>query len=139
MLGCLCWGSENVPIMKDALGKQNIPILRFSAHLIPILWYIKLKCVIHNPSLFFVDYSSFSPLLHVIIYNTQHKLPPTLSDAANFTPILSEIFSLVSLPWRWKRTHVLHFWTHTSGHSCNLVVPPPPPLLGVCTNNRWRI
>ena len=30
--GCVCWGSENVPILKDALGKKNIPILKGSLH-----------------------------------------------------------------------------------------------------------
>ena len=50
MPGCVCWGSENVPIMKDALGQKNIPILKGSlAHLIPILWCnIKLKFIIHK-------------------------------------------------------------------------------------------
>ena len=43
-----------------------------------------------------------------------------------YTPFLSEIFSLISLPWHWKRTHVLHFWTHTSRHSWNQVTTPGP-------------
>ena len=25
MPGCVCWGSENVPIMKDALGQKTYP------------------------------------------------------------------------------------------------------------------
>ena len=25
---CVCWGSENVPVLKDALSKKNIPILK---------------------------------------------------------------------------------------------------------------
>ena len=49
MPGCVCWGSENVPILKDALGikkKKNI-LKSSSAYLIPILWSnIKLTCVI---------------------------------------------------------------------------------------------
>ena len=46
----MCWGSENIPIMKDALGKKNIPILKgSSAHFMPILWNnIELECIIHN-------------------------------------------------------------------------------------------
>ena len=36
--GCVCWGSENVPILKDASGRKNIPILKGSpAYFIPIL------------------------------------------------------------------------------------------------------
>ena len=31
MPGCVCWGSENVPIMMDASGKKNIPILKESS------------------------------------------------------------------------------------------------------------
>ena len=31
MPGCVCWGSENVPILKDALGRKNIPILKGSS------------------------------------------------------------------------------------------------------------
>ena len=44
----VCWGSEIVHILKDALGKKNIPILRgSSAYFIPILWCnIRLKCII---------------------------------------------------------------------------------------------
>ena len=26
MLGCVCWGSENVPIMEDALGQKHTHI-----------------------------------------------------------------------------------------------------------------
>ena len=50
MPGCVCLESENVPIMKDALCKTNLPILKgSSAHLIPILWCnIKLKSLIHK-------------------------------------------------------------------------------------------
>ena len=25
MPGCVCWGSENVPILKDALGNKTYP------------------------------------------------------------------------------------------------------------------
>ena len=45
----MCWGSENVPILKDALGKKKeIPILKgSSAYFIPIIWCnIGLKCII---------------------------------------------------------------------------------------------
>ena len=39
MPGCVCWGSENVPILKYVLVKKNIPILKgSSAYFIPILW-----------------------------------------------------------------------------------------------------
>ena len=39
MPGYVCWGSENVPILNDALGKNKIPILKgSSAYFIPILW-----------------------------------------------------------------------------------------------------
>ena len=31
MPGCVCWGSENVPILKDAVGQKNIPILKGSS------------------------------------------------------------------------------------------------------------
>ena len=46
--GCVCWGSENVPILKAALGKKKIPILKVSsAFFIPILWSnIKVTCII---------------------------------------------------------------------------------------------
>ena len=49
MPGCVCWGSENVPILRDSLGKKkNTHIRGFSANFIPILWCnIKLKCI--NP------------------------------------------------------------------------------------------
>ena len=30
--GCMCWGSENVPILKDALGQKTITILKGSMH-----------------------------------------------------------------------------------------------------------
>ena len=55
MPGCVCWGSGNVPIMKDALCQKTFPILK--GHLISILWCnIKLKSVIQkvidNTSLF---------------------------------------------------------------------------------------
>ena len=60
MPGCVCWGSENVPTLKDALGKKtkNIPILKGSStYFIPILWCnIKLKCIIpkvHSQSIIF--------------------------------------------------------------------------------------
>ena len=58
MPGCVCWVSENVPILKDPLGKKNIPILNgSSAYFIPILWCnIKLKCIIpkgHSQSIIF--------------------------------------------------------------------------------------
>ena len=48
MTECVCWGSENVPILKDALGENNLPILKGSStYFIPILWCnIKLKCII---------------------------------------------------------------------------------------------
>ena len=37
MPGCVCLGSENVPIMKDALGKKNIATMKGSSgHFIPI-------------------------------------------------------------------------------------------------------
>ena len=51
MPGYLCWGSENVPIMKDTFyKKKKVPILKgSSAHFIPILWRnIKLKCISHK-------------------------------------------------------------------------------------------
>ena len=32
MPGCVCWGSENAAILKDALGKKIIPILNGSPH-----------------------------------------------------------------------------------------------------------
>ena len=58
MSGCVCWGSENEPILKDALGEKNIPILKgSSAYFIPILGCnIKLKCMIpegHSQSIIF--------------------------------------------------------------------------------------
>ena len=51
MPGCVCWGSQNVPILKGALGKKkniDLPILKgSSAYFIPILWCnIKLKYII---------------------------------------------------------------------------------------------
>ena len=58
---------------------------------------------IHNPSSFdnfaivYVDCTSFSPFIYVIVYKSQHKLFSILSDEDNFKPILSEIFSLISL------------------------------------------
>ena len=113
----------NVPIL---LREKNIPILKgSSAHFIPRLWCnIKLKFIVHKGhsqsltfwlfGIVYVDCSLFSPFFQVIniIHNTQHKFLPILSDVANSTLILSEIFSLVSLPYSLKRTHVLHFWTH---------------------------
>ena len=36
---CVCWGSENAPILKDAFGKKICAIFKGSyAHFIPILW-----------------------------------------------------------------------------------------------------
>ena len=29
---CVCWGSEIIPIMRDALGYINIPILKDAQH-----------------------------------------------------------------------------------------------------------
>ena len=47
---CVCWGSENAPIMKDSVGKKYKKTLKgFSAHFIPISWSnIMLKCIIHK-------------------------------------------------------------------------------------------
>ena len=88
--------------MKDALGKKNIPILKgSSAYLILILWCnVKLKCIIHKGNcqyltfcsfdIVYVDCSPFSLFLYAIIYNTQQKFLPILSEAAFFffLPIL---------------------------------------------------
>ena len=57
-----------------------------------------------------------------------------LSDAAHFTLILSEIFSLI-YSLEAEKAHVLPFWTHTSGHSLNQVTPPPPPRGGEAISN----
>ena len=67
----------------------------------------------------YTDFSSFSLLLYIIICNTFNKFYPLLSAnfKANFTPMLSEIFSLISLTWRPKMTQVLHSPTCT----CRLV------------------
>ena len=106
MPGCACFGSESVPMLKV---KKTCPYWRSSAHVIPILWCnIKLECIIpkcHSQSIIL------------------HKFLPILSDAANFIPILSEIFSLILLPWSRKRAHVLLFRTHTSRLSWNQVAP----------------
>ena len=54
-----CWRSKHVPIVKDAFGKKNTPILKVSsAHFISIICmeYYQLKCIftksIHNSSPF---------------------------------------------------------------------------------------
>ena len=62
---CVCFGSENVPLMKDTFGKKNILILKvLSAHLIPISWYnIRLQCIIRNGNT-----SLFSHFSHLIAY-----------------------------------------------------------------------
>ena len=57
MPGCVCWGSENLPILKDALGKKTTHIEGFLCILHTILLCdIKLKCIIpkghSNPSSF---------------------------------------------------------------------------------------
>ena len=126
MSGCVYWGSENIPIMKDALGKKNIPISKVSSsEIITILWcnikLVKLKCIIHkgysqsphhskSPGVVYADCSSFSLLSYVIIYNTQHKFLPILSDATHLVPILSEIFSLI------KRKCIIHKGYSQSPH-----------------------
>ena len=49
MPGCVCWGSKNAPIMKDALCQKNTHIEGILSTLIPILWCnIKLNCIIHK-------------------------------------------------------------------------------------------
>ena len=107
MLGCVCWGSQNGPILKDDFCQQ---IWRgSSAHTIPISWccircYIKLQCiiykVIHNPLSFGhlilinIKCTSFSlmiPIQFIHMYNTQQYF---LNGTANCTQFLSAIFSL---------------------------------------------
>ena len=126
-------GVWNCTHYEGCLMSNNIPILKgYSAHLILISWCnIKLKYIIHNTSLSsHLIYSMFivahSHRWVLSLYTILNIKSPILSDAANFRPILSEIFSLTSLPGSQNRTHVLHFWTHTSGHSWNQVAPPPP-------------
>ena len=80
-------GSENVPILKNALGKKNIPILEgSSAYFVPILWCnIKLKRSFEIHHYFCKVYVGCSSLCTILL----HKCLPIFSDAANFTPILS--------------------------------------------------
>ena len=104
----MCWGSENVPIMKDAFGQKDI-LKRSYVHLMPILWWnFEKQCIIQKGNsrsltfcsfgMVYADYISFSQFLYVNIYNTQHEFLPILINAANFTSILTEKFSLISPP-----------------------------------------